>query len=323
MPRACSSGRRSVSLPVSARTRDVLPWSTCPAVPTVSAIGPGLGPSTQLARAAVTARATSSTSSVRSVRASSSSRPSRTIPITGGSPSRSGVGELLLDRAGDARQLRERERAAADPRDGLLELAADERGEALRARAHRVDRLVEHAQDGDLAAGALAGRRGARASPRARRGSACRRGAPAGAGGGGAARRGRLPDDDARPAARRAACRRRSRRGRRLPRGSRTRSARRRARAASPSRGRRRAAGSPVRDPREVARRDRRGEPDDAVVRLVDARSARSPGRSRARSPPRASCWSSRPRPSARPERRARRGCGSRRRSRPARRARR
>src|SRR5437867_6365387 len=32
-------------------------------------------------------------------------------------------GELLLDRAGEARELRERERAAADPRDGFLDLA--------------------------------------------------------------------------------------------------------------------------------------------------------------------------------------------------------
>ena len=36
MPRACSSGSRSVSRPVSARTSAVLPWSMCPAVPTVS-----------------------------------------------------------------------------------------------------------------------------------------------------------------------------------------------------------------------------------------------------------------------------------------------
>src|SRR3954464_6081828 len=36
MPRSCSSGSRSVSLPVSARISAVLPWSTCPAVPSVS-----------------------------------------------------------------------------------------------------------------------------------------------------------------------------------------------------------------------------------------------------------------------------------------------
>src|SRR5207253_8266496 len=38
IPRCCSSGSRSVSLPVSARTSQVLPWSMCPAVPTVSAM---------------------------------------------------------------------------------------------------------------------------------------------------------------------------------------------------------------------------------------------------------------------------------------------
>ena len=37
MPRACSSGRRSVSTPVSARTSAVLPWSMWPAVPSVRA----------------------------------------------------------------------------------------------------------------------------------------------------------------------------------------------------------------------------------------------------------------------------------------------
>src|SRR6185436_18134150 len=42
MPRRCSSGRRSVSLPVRARTSQVLPWSMCPAVPTVSGISESL-----------------------------------------------------------------------------------------------------------------------------------------------------------------------------------------------------------------------------------------------------------------------------------------
>src|SRR3954447_17474097 len=36
MPRAFSSGSRSVSTPVSAPTSAVLPWSMCPAVPSVS-----------------------------------------------------------------------------------------------------------------------------------------------------------------------------------------------------------------------------------------------------------------------------------------------
>src|SRR5690606_3003669 len=35
MPRAFSSARRSVSTPVRARTSAVLPWSICPAVPTI------------------------------------------------------------------------------------------------------------------------------------------------------------------------------------------------------------------------------------------------------------------------------------------------
>src|SRR5919112_2547939 len=39
MPRRCSSSRRSVSVPVIQRTSVVLPWSTCPAVPMVRAMG--------------------------------------------------------------------------------------------------------------------------------------------------------------------------------------------------------------------------------------------------------------------------------------------
>src|SRR5918911_943572 len=44
MPRSRSSGSRSVSLPVSARTSHVLPWSMCPAVPTVNAMPETLAP---------------------------------------------------------------------------------------------------------------------------------------------------------------------------------------------------------------------------------------------------------------------------------------
>ena len=65
-------------------------------------------------RARATAAATSSTSSSASVRQSSSGRPSRTTPTTGGSPSAQRRRELLLDRAREARQLGERQRAAAD-----------------------------------------------------------------------------------------------------------------------------------------------------------------------------------------------------------------
>src|SRR5260370_34049415 len=35
MPRLFSSSRRSASMPVSARTKAVLPWSICPAVPAI------------------------------------------------------------------------------------------------------------------------------------------------------------------------------------------------------------------------------------------------------------------------------------------------
>ena len=76
--------------------------------------------------------------------------------------------ERLLDGAGRARQLGERERAAADARDGLLHLAADERGEPLGARANGLERLVEHPQHGHLVArGRVEGEQ--RACPRARR----------------------------------------------------------------------------------------------------------------------------------------------------------
>src|SRR3954453_2783566 len=39
MPRAFSSGSRSQSMPVRALTRDVLPWSMCPAVPRMRSRG--------------------------------------------------------------------------------------------------------------------------------------------------------------------------------------------------------------------------------------------------------------------------------------------
>ena len=38
IPRRFSSGNRSVSTPVRARTSEVLPWSMCPAVPTIKSI---------------------------------------------------------------------------------------------------------------------------------------------------------------------------------------------------------------------------------------------------------------------------------------------
>ena len=57
--------------------------------------------------------------------------------------------ERLLDRAREARQLGERQRAAADARDRLLDRAADERGQPLGPRPHGVGGSCEHPQHGD------------------------------------------------------------------------------------------------------------------------------------------------------------------------------
>ena len=84
--------------------------------------------------------------------------------------------------------------------------------------------------------------------------------------------------------------------------------------------------GSPWRPATPTSSRESRplGEADRAEVRLVDAQQQRRcRGRSRPRSRRRACGSSCRPRRAARPSARARRGCGSRRRSRSARRARR
>ena len=83
MPRARSSGRRSVSTPVSARISAVLPWSMWPAVPSVSGAAV-----TEAQPRAATAHAGSSSASP-SVRGSSSTRPSWIRAITGGSAARS------------------------------------------------------------------------------------------------------------------------------------------------------------------------------------------------------------------------------------------
>ena len=97
-------------------------------------------------RHARTAAATASSSSSASVRQSSSSRPSRTIPTTAGSCSRRRAGERLLERARERRELGERQRAAADARDGLLDLAVHRAREPLGPGAHRQRVLVEHAE---------------------------------------------------------------------------------------------------------------------------------------------------------------------------------
>ena len=112
-------------------------------------------------RQAATASAASSTSASVSVRQSSRSLSSRTIPITGGSPRRSGLGQGERERAGPALDLGQREGAAARAGDGLLDGAAGELGQALGAGAHGRGGLVEHAQHGQVAAAGAVGGQGA------------------------------------------------------------------------------------------------------------------------------------------------------------------
>src|SRR5262245_9737922 len=139
MPRRRSSGSRSVSFPVSALTSQVLPWSMCPAVPTVRGMSaPGrehrccdLLDLTVGQRAAVEERTPVA-----------DERDDRRLA----GPKR--VGEPLLDRACGARKLRQRKRAATDASDRVLDLATHELGESLGAGPDHVDRLVEHPQHG-------------------------------------------------------------------------------------------------------------------------------------------------------------------------------
>ena len=78
------------------------------------------------------------------------------------------LGERLLDRAGEARQLGQRKRAAADAADRLLDLAADRSGQPLR-RGREPPRAARSASAAPAPRAARARARGrARASPRAR-----------------------------------------------------------------------------------------------------------------------------------------------------------
>ena len=152
-----------------------------------------------------------------------------------------GGGQLLLDGTGEARQLGQRQRAAADARDGLLDGAA---GRA-RPAAPRGRERPRPARAASAAPGSRpAGRGRARASLRALRASACPSAGRGGADAGAAARPGRSGRRRSPPAGRRAACRRRSRRGRRPRRAPPPGSARPRRRRARPSRGRREAGSS-------------------------------------------------------------------------------
>ena len=122
----------------------------CPAVPTVSATS-----SRSHAVRAATARADLVDLAVGE-RAHVEQQPAVAHdPDDGRLAGAQRIEQRLLDRAGEARQLRERKRAAADPGHRLLDLAADEAREALGPLPHGGDRLGEHPQHRDLAAGAL------------------------------------------------------------------------------------------------------------------------------------------------------------------------
>ena len=203
IPRRCSSGSRSVSLPVSARTSQVLPWSTCPAVPTVSG-----------KRAP---RAASSTSPSESVRQSSSSAPSRTTPTTAGSPPATARQAPLRPHT----QSSPAPPAEAHPptRATVASTLRRPGGQSFRPRPNRRLRLDQHAQH-RISRSAWPARGRRRVSPPGRPASACRRARPAGADAAAAARRAPLARRPPPPAARRAACPPRSTRGRPPPRRS-------------------------------------------------------------------------------------------------------
>ena len=99
-----------------------------------------------IARAALTAAATSSASASVSVRQSSSSPAVAHDCDHGRLAGTERRGELLLDRAGEARQLGQRQRAAADARRRSPRPRRRRARQSLGPRAHRVGRLAHHAQ---------------------------------------------------------------------------------------------------------------------------------------------------------------------------------
>src|SRR5581483_12296699 len=112
MPRCRSSGSRSVSFPVSARTSHVLPWSIWPAVPTVSGMSAACAGDRGggLVQLAVCERA-----AVEQEHAVADDTDDRRLALA------QRPGQRLLQRAREARQLGEREGPAADARDRLLD----------------------------------------------------------------------------------------------------------------------------------------------------------------------------------------------------------
>src|SRR3954447_20590548 len=118
IPRVFSSGRRSVSRPVSAATSAVFPWSTWPAVPSVS--GAPLSPPSPTPpprRSSCAGRAG----------AGPRARGRRRAGGGGGARGGSG-GPPRLERDGGALQLEQRQRATADARGRADDLTAERRG---------------------------------------------------------------------------------------------------------------------------------------------------------------------------------------------------
>ena len=128
-----------VSLPVSARTSHVFPWSMCPAVPTVSGVTDpfALWPTPRRRRRPRRSRPRRECGS-RGV-CGRRGRPRSPAARPDGAARRGS-----LDCTGCARQLGERQRPAAHARDALLDVTADERHEPLRPSTNLLDRLVEH-----------------------------------------------------------------------------------------------------------------------------------------------------------------------------------
>ena len=125
--------------------------------------------------------------------------------------------ELLLDGAGEARQLSQRQRAAADSGDGFLDLAPHCSGQTLRACAHEAGVLADHAQYRNLAGGTLGVEVDHQRAFQRSEGQLVRPERHAAGGGAAVVRPGRPAPRRSRPAGRRAACPPRSKRDR-LPR---------------------------------------------------------------------------------------------------------
>ena len=155
MPRCCSSGSRSVSLPVKRADEPRL------AVVDVTRRADGQ-------RHAATAAATSSSSASASVRQSSRSCPSRTIAdhrrlaLRSGAARSSSTAQAKLGSSASG--------SAPPPTRATVSstVAAGELGEALRAGADRLGRLADHAEHAGRPAGRARDRGTARASPRGR-----------------------------------------------------------------------------------------------------------------------------------------------------------